>query len=76
MESANRYLIPYQDTEEYKLRPHQMREMPVYRLLAVTQNQPLWVEIRGFKTGHSLGVKTALDGLVNARPEGHVECRE
>src|SRR5260221_10584693 len=27
---------------------------------AVTQNRPLRVEIKGFKTGHCLGVKTAL----------------
>ena len=41
---------------------------------AVTQNQPLRVEIKGFKTGHYLGVKTALVGLVNAGPKGQVEC--
>jgi hypothetical protein len=31
---------------------------------------------RSLKTGHCLGVKTALVGLVNAGPEGHVECPE
>jgi hypothetical protein len=45
-------------------------------LSAVTQNQPVRVEIKGVKTGHCLGVKTALVGLVNAGPEGHVECPE
>src|SRR5258708_34847542 len=45
-------------------------------LSAVTQNRPLMVEIKGFKTSHSMGVKTALDGLGTAGPEGHVECPE
>src|SRR5258708_23767131 len=45
-------------------------------LSAVTQNQPLRVEIKEFKTGHYLGGKTALVGLVNAGPEGHAECPE
>jgi hypothetical protein len=43
---------------------------------AVTQNQPLRVEIKGFKIGHCLRLKTALFGLVTAAPEGHVECPE
>jgi hypothetical protein len=43
---------------------------------AVTQNQPLMVEIRGFKTGHYLGVKTALVGSITAGSDGHVECPE
>jgi hypothetical protein len=33
----------------------------------------LKVEIKGFKTGDSLGVKTALVGLVITGREGHVE---
>jgi hypothetical protein len=37
---------------------------------AVTQNQPLRVEIKGFKTGHYLGVKTALVGPITAGSEG------
>ena len=45
-------------------------------LSAVTQNQPLKVEIKGFKTGHFSEVKTALVGLGTAGPEGHVECPE
>ena len=43
---------------------------------AVTQNRPLMVENKGFKTSHSMGVKTALDGPGTAGPEGHVECPE
>src|SRR5258708_23509345 len=43
---------------------------------AVTQNRPLRVEIKGFKTGHCLGVKTALVGPITAGSEGHVECPE
>jgi hypothetical protein len=43
---------------------------------AVTQNQPVRVEIKGFKTGHYLGVKTALVGPIPAGSEGHVECPE
>jgi len=35
---------------------------------AVTQNQSLKVEIKGFKTGHFSEVKTALVGLVNSEP--------
>jgi hypothetical protein len=42
----------------------------------VTQNQPVRVEIKGFKTSHSMGVKTALVGPIPAGPEGHVECPE
>jgi hypothetical protein len=34
------------------------------------------VEIKGFKTGPYLGVKTALVRLVTAGSEGHVECPE
>jgi hypothetical protein len=30
----------------------------------------------GFKTSHSLGVKTALIGPITAGPEGHAECSE
>jgi hypothetical protein len=40
----------------------------VVELSAVTQNQPLKVEIKGFKTGHFSEVKTALVGLVNSEP--------
>src|SRR6201988_2819981 len=43
---------------------------------AVTQNRPLMVEIKGFKTRHSMGVKTALIGPITAGREGHVECPE
>jgi hypothetical protein len=43
---------------------------------AVTQNQPLGVEIKGFKTGQCLGVRIAPFGLVTAGLEGHVECPE
>jgi hypothetical protein len=43
---------------------------------AVTQNRPLKVEIKGFKTGHFWEVKTVPLGLVSARPSGHVECPE
>jgi hypothetical protein len=46
------------------------------QLSAVTQNQPVRVEIKGFKTGRYLGVKTALVGPITAGPEGHVECPE
>jgi hypothetical protein len=42
----------------------------------VTQNWPLRVEIKEFKTSHSLGVKTALIGPITAGPEGNVECPE
>jgi hypothetical protein len=34
------------------------------------------VEIKGFKTSHSMGVKTALIGPITAGREGHVECPE
>jgi hypothetical protein len=34
------------------------------------------VEIKGFKTSHSMGVKTALIGPITAGLEGHVECPE
>ena len=43
---------------------------------AVTQNRPVKVEIKGFKTSHSLEVKTALVGPITAGLEGHVECPE
>jgi hypothetical protein len=46
------------------------------KVSGVTQNRPLKVEIRGFKTSHFLEGKTALVGLVTAGPEGHVECPE
>jgi hypothetical protein len=32
------------------------------------------VEIKGFKTSHSMGVKTALVGPIITGSEGHVEC--
>jgi hypothetical protein len=38
----------------------------MHRLSAVTQNQPLRVEIKGFKTGNYLGVKTTLVGPITA----------
>src|ERR1700730_10765252 len=41
---------------------------------AVTQNQPLKVEIKGFKTSHSLEQKTAPQDHADAGPMGHVEC--
>jgi hypothetical protein len=34
------------------------------------------VEIKGIKTSHSLGVKTALIGPITAGWEGHVGCPE
>jgi len=34
------------------------------------------VEIKGFKTSHSLGVKTAHIGPIPAGSEAHVECPE
>jgi hypothetical protein len=42
-------------------------------LSAVTQNQPLKVEIMGFKTSHSLEQKTAPKDQADAGPMGHVE---
>ena len=42
-------------------------------LSAVTQNQPLKVEIKGFKTSHSLEQKTAPQDRADAGPMGHVE---
>ena len=57
------------------LRPEQIRALPPW-LSAVTQNRPLVVEIKGFKTSHSLRVKTALIGPLTAGREGHVECPE
>jgi hypothetical protein len=41
---------------------------------AFAQNQPLRIEIKGFKTGHYLEAKTVVVGLVTAGLEGHVEC--
>jgi hypothetical protein len=38
------------------------------QLSTVTQNRPPTVEIKRFKTGHCLGVKTALFGLITASP--------
>jgi hypothetical protein len=46
----------------------------IRELVSGHSKQPLRVEIRGFKTGHYLGVKTALVGPITAGPEGHVEC--
>jgi hypothetical protein len=53
----------------------QIRLIPA-TVSAVTQNRPLMVEIKGFKTSHSMGVKTALIGPITAGREGHVECPE
>ena len=53
-----------------------MRSLRWFAMSAVTQNQPLRVEIKGFKTGHYLGEKTALFGPITAGSEGHVECLE
>jgi len=39
---------------------------------AVTQNQPLKVEIKGFKTSHFLEQKTAPQDRADAGPMGHV----
>ena len=47
-----------------------------FQVSAVTQNRPVKVEIKGFKTSHSLEVKTALVGPITAGLEGHVECPE
>src|ERR1700758_1420099 len=54
----------------------QLIETDLRNVSAVTQNRPLMVEIKGFKTSHSLGVKTALIGPITAGREGHVECPE
>jgi hypothetical protein len=43
------------------------------RLSAVSQNQPLKVEIKGFKTSHFLEQKTAPRDHADAGPMGHVE---
>ena len=45
-------------------------------LSAVTQNQPVMVEIKGFKTSHSMGAKTALLDPITAGAEGHADCPE
>src|SRR5467141_1422547 len=42
-------------------------------LSAVSQNQPLKVEIKGFKTSHFLEQKTAPQDRPDAGPMGHVE---
>src|ERR1700736_1516326 len=42
-------------------------------LSAVSQNQPLKVEIKGFKTSHFLEPKTAPQDRADAGPMGHVE---
>ena len=39
-------------------------------------NRPLVVEIKGFKTSHSLGVKTALIVPITAGSVGNAECPE
>jgi hypothetical protein len=52
------------------------RKLTCVILSAVTQNRPVMVEIKGFKTSHSMGVKTALIGPITAGREGHVECPE
>ncbi len=44
-------------------------------LSAVSQNQPLKVEIKGFKTSHFLEQKTAPRNSPDAGPMEHVECR-
>ena len=46
----------------------QIRLIPA-TVSAVTQNQPLRVEIKGFKTGHCLGVKSLADRVI-AEQEG------
>jgi len=43
---------------------------------AVSQNRPVVVEIKGFKTSHFLEHKTAPRIRGNAGPMGHVECPE
>jgi hypothetical protein len=43
---------------------------------AVTQTQPLKVEIKGFKTSHFLEQKTAPRNSPDAGPMGHVELPE
>ena len=45
----------------------------VLPLSAVSQNQPLKVEIKGFKTSHFLEQKTAPQNHPDAGPMGHVE---
>src|ERR1700741_1719298 len=39
------------------------------KMSAISQNRPRRVEIKGFKTSHSLGVKTALIGPITAGRE-------
>ena len=56
---------------------HDVRQAPFVEMglevSAVTQNQPLKVEIKGFKTSHFLEQKTAPQGHADAGPMGHVE---
>jgi hypothetical protein len=47
-----------------------------FRCQRSLKTQPLKVEINGFKTGHYLGVKTALIDPITAGPQRHVECPE
>src|SRR5271166_6229007 len=49
------------------------RSAPPQSLSAVGQNQPLKVEIRGFKTSHFLEQKTAPRDCPDAGPMEHVE---
>src|ERR1700687_3107041 len=44
-----------------------------FSVSAVSQNRPVMVEIKGFKTSHFLEHKTAPRICGNARPMGHVE---
>ena len=53
--------------------PRARREMLLDELSAVTQNQPLKVEIKGVKTSHFLEQKTAPQDHADAEPMGHVE---
>src|SRR5580693_3087436 len=51
--------------------PSRATQSPI--LSAVTQNQPLKVEIKGVKTSHFLEQKTAPQDHADAGPMGHVE---
>src|SRR6516165_6580367 len=49
------------------------RALAAFRMSGVTQNRPVKVEIKGFKTSHFLEQKTAPRNCPDAGPMGHVE---
>src|SRR5271157_5944068 len=53
--------------------PHLSRSSTLLLMSAVSQNQPLKVEIKGFKTSHFLEQKTAPRNSPDAGPMEHVE---